>query len=489
MSRFGRALLPLALFSIGAVPTALLIGAANLDTKLDGLSFAHSLLFAAVAGGVALVIGGATAVVIGTLEFPGRRAAAVLLAIPIAAPPAFWWLGFSRLPGIPAGLSEGLLAGAVAAGLALSPVVFLLGLAAIREIPTSAYEAARLCLSPGRRFGRILIPLTRSSALAAFALIAVLTLAESEIPFLFGFRTAMTEIVTTFSRSFDPAAVALPAGVLVLSVLVLASLAAGPILRTLLAQPRGGVGVRRRKSPWATLLVPAVLTAFVFPLAGYAWPALRAAAGGNAPRVPFGSGVFITSIAEPAVTACVALGLGLAAAYPLRQSRGLWWLLVAGLLLFCLPPAINAIGWIGVDQRVVGRWTTPISVVHLFRLWGLAALGFAAAYVRLPSSLESAARLVPVSPVKRATAFVLPALAPSLAASSLLSGALVFADRDVASVLLPPGSERLMLDLYLLSANAPSSAVGLGGLFALGAAAVVAALAAGAPWLALRHRG
>jgi ABC-type spermidine/putrescine transport system permease subunit II len=75
----------------------------------------------------------------------------------------------------------------------------------------------------------------------------------------------------------------------------------------------------------------------------------------------------------------------------------------------------------------------------------------------------------------------LPALRPSLIAISALIAALVFADRDVASLLLAPGDSRLMLDLYLLSANAPSAKVGAMALVVLAAGAATITLAAAGP--------
>jgi ABC-type spermidine/putrescine transport system permease subunit II len=83
----------------------------------------------------------------------------------------------------------------------------------------------------------------------------------------------------------------------------------------------------------------------------------------------------------------------------------------------------------------------------------------------------------------------LPLLAPSLVAAAALVAALVFADRDVASLLLAPGASRLMLDLYLVSANAPSAAVGAAALVALAGATLTVALAAAGPLLLWRRRG
>jgi ABC-type Fe3+ transport system permease subunit len=159
-----------------------------------------------------------------------------------------------------------------------------------------------------------------------------------------------------------------------------------------------------------------------------------------------------------------------------------------GLLLFFVPAAVYAIGWIRLSQ-VLGGVTVPPIVAHASRAVGLPALGFAVAYSRLPKSLEDAAKLVPVSSFRRAFLFVLPVLLPSLVASSALVAALTYADRDVASLLLSPGTSRLMLDLYLRSANAPSGTVGIVALTALVGATLTVALAAAGPVFLWRRRG
>jgi ABC-type spermidine/putrescine transport system permease subunit II len=107
----------------------------------------------------------------------------------------------------------------------------------------------------------------------------------------------------------------------------------------------------------------------------------------------------------------------------------------------------------------------------------------------MPVSLENAARLVRMSALRRALMFVLPLIAPFLIASSAFAAALTYADRDVASLLLAPGAARLTLNLYLASANAPSSTVGVLALAVLaGAALTVAFAAAGPALLRVRRR-
>ncbi len=193
------------------------------------------------------------------------------------------------------------------------------------------------------------------------------------------------------------------------------------------------------------------------------------------------------SILEPVGCAWMAMTLTLVAAYPARRSKAMHVCLWAGLFLFCVPAAIYAIGWLALGQAH-GGVAIPPAVAHTSRAVALCALGFAVGYSRLPPSLDDAAALVPVSPFRKALLFVLPLMVPSLAASAALAAALTYADRDVASLLLPPGASRLTLNLYLASANAPSSTVGILALAVLVGAAATVVLAAAGPALILGRR-
>lgn len=109
-------------------------------------------------------------------------------------------------------------------------------------------EAARVSLAPTRRFVFVLFPLVRPALLAGFLLTGILLIGESEIPFLFGFRTSMTDVVTTFSQTFD-AGRSLPAILpLVVTVLALGLLMVTPLFRVMLPAARGGRGVIRKQA-------------------------------------------------------------------------------------------------------------------------------------------------------------------------------------------------------------------------------------------------
>ena len=475
------------LLTVAALPLFFLAARFAVLPSVDLSSLVPTLAFAVAGAAVSAIVGGALGAVIGTLDVPGRRWIVAVSAALVAAPPAFWWIGLTRLP-VGFG-SLGLVSGSGVAGLGLAPVTLLLVLAATREIPANAYEAARVSLGPAHRFVFVLVPLLRPALIAGFLLTAILLLGESEIPFLFGFRTSMTDVVTMFSQTFDPGRtvpIILP---LVGAVLLLGLLMIRPLFAVVLSSPRGGRGVVRKPGGAlvrvGTLVLPALVA---LSLAGYAWAAISGT-GNVWRRLPAGMSTVVVSIAEPVMCALAGLGLAVAAVYPLRRSVMIRTLTMIGLLLFCVPAAVVAIGWIAVGQAA-GGVSVPPAVAYVSRTIGLPALGFLIAYSRMPQSLDDAARLVSISPLRRAWRLVLPLFVPSLAATAGLIAALIFADRDVASLLLAPGASRLMLNFYLLSANAPSALIGATALIVFAAGATVITLAGSGPLvLWLRPRG
>jgi hypothetical protein len=99
-----------------------------------------------------------------------------------------------------------------------------------------------------------------------------------------------------------------------------------------------------------------------------------------------------------------------------------------------------------------GIIASPEEAVEWARTIGLPALGFLIAYSRMPQSLDDAARLVPISPVRRAWRLVLPLVVPSLAATAGLkivaSGALagsLLSDPSPVTVVLTTGRMRYCL--------------------------------------------
>src|SRR5262249_35510173 len=293
----------------------------------------QSIAFALSGAAVSVGVGGGAGLIAGTLDYPGRRSAVALSAALIAAPPAFWWIGCTRFP-IGSGGPRGAGWAAIVAGVALAPITLLLVLAASREIPSDAYQAARLSLGPMRRVWSVLVPLVRPALVAGFLLTAIVLLGESEIPFLFGFRTSMTDIVTTFSQTFDARRTVPIIAPLVVVVLLLGLLLVRPLFRVILPGPKAGRGVVRMPAGLhvaaGTLLPPFLL---MVSLSGYA----RAAVSGGgdfAQRISAATPTLGVSIAEPVLCAAAAVGLALLVAYPTRRSVAIRTLAIAGLMLF-----------------------------------------------------------------------------------------------------------------------------------------------------------
>jgi iron(III) transport system permease protein len=459
------------LLSTAALPIAFVISRFAVRPEVDVSSLHQALVFAVLGAAVATLIGGTLGGLAGTLEIPGRRWLVALSAALLAAPPAFWWIGFTRA-GVTTSTVSGLVAGAAVAGLMLAPISLLLALAATREIPANAFEAARVSLGPARRVWSVLIPLLRPALGSGFLMTAIILLGESEIPFLFGFRTSMTDVVTRFSQTFDVGA-AVPTVVPLLgAVLTAGLLAIRPLFALLLPHSRGGRGINRKRATAAASTAMYLLPGIAgLSLSGYARAALSAPPLWR--RLPVDGSTLVSSIAEPVLCAWVAVALGVAAALPVRRSAAVRGLAMAGLLVFAIPAALMGIGWIALGEAFAAPRVPP-AFAFVSRVIGLPVVAFLGAYARLPASLEDAARLVAISPWRRAWTFVLPLVGPSLVAASALIAALTFADRDVSSMLLQPGESRLMLNLYLASANAPAAVIGSMGLvvFAAGGAAI-----------------
>ena len=233
------------LLGFASIPLVfLLIHLSGVGLAIEWSSFGRTLGFAVGGAAIAPMTGGAIGVLSGLRTFPRRRGLLALAIVPIAAPPAFWWIGATRMTSA-WGNANGPGPAAVVAGLALSPVTLLLVFAALRQMPSNLYESARVARPPAARLHGVLLPLLRAPLAGGFVLTVILLLGESELPFLFGFRTVMTDVVTTFSQTFDVGKIVPIVIPLLLAILALGILAGRPIMRTVLTSSRGTHGVVR----------------------------------------------------------------------------------------------------------------------------------------------------------------------------------------------------------------------------------------------------
>ena len=100
-------------------------------------------------------------------------------------------------------------------------------------------------------------------------------------------------------------------------------------------------------------LCAAAPAACLFLSAGGYVRAIIAALPGRWPSVTIDPSTIVASIIEPVGSAWGALLLTLVTAYTARRSRAMPFFLWIGLLLFCVPAAIYAIGWIGAGKSTL----------------------------------------------------------------------------------------------------------------------------------------
>jgi iron(III) transport system permease protein len=271
--------------SVQAGPTARLV----LDTAL---------LVGGVVG-LALVVGVPLAWLVVRTDLPGRRALAVLAALPLVVPSyvaalallgalgprgllqdSLAPLGIERLPEI-----YGYEGAVLALTLSTYPYVFLLAAAALRGLDASAEEAARsLGARPGRVFFRVTLPALRPTLAAASLLVALYVLSDFGAVSLMQYPTLTRAVYLRYESLLDRGSAAILALVLVGLALVVVLLEARVRVRGAGYQSAPGAGRQARPVPlghwrWPALaFVAAVVGVFLaLPIGVLAWWARSAA--------------------------------------------------------------------------------------------------------------------------------------------------------------------------------------------------------------------
>ncbi|MDE3240621.1 MAG: iron ABC transporter permease [Paracoccaceae bacterium] len=162
----------------------------------------HSLETAAGSGLFALLLGSALAAIIGLTDIRARATFTFLLILPMMIPQhvtAIAWLQATG-PGSPLLQSLGLAPpvgtpnplyslGGILMLLTIQhvPLVFLVLLAALKQVPGELFEAARIAgARPHQALRRVLLPVVTPAVIAAYALAVVSTLGNFGIPALLG---------------------------------------------------------------------------------------------------------------------------------------------------------------------------------------------------------------------------------------------------------------------------------------------------------------
>jgi iron(III) transport system permease protein len=459
---------------------------------------ATSVLLVAAVGALALVIGVATAWLVATCEFPGRRLFEWGLVMPLAVPAyiaAFTYAGMLGVTGPVQRLIRGVTPGwadrfiwidvmrvetvILILALVLYPYVYLLGRATFLRQSRTALEAARtLGRSAWGTFFRVALPLARPAVAAGVALVAMEVLNDYGAVRYYGVSTLTTGIFRAWFGLGDvDAAVRLAAFLMlfVFAVLALERLQRGrrrfddgdarhrPLRRFELRGWRALVA-------FLVCLVP-VLFGFLLPVGQLGLWSVRTASeviDGAFLRLVLHS----FGLATLAAALCVAAGLLVAWAVRVARSGALRGLSRVSVLGYSVPGAVIAVGvmipLIALDRSVDAFVRAAFGVSTGLLLSGsLAALVFAyvvrfVAVAQLPiesgldrvcGNMDDAARLLGATPGRTLRRVGLPLLRGTLFGALILVFVDVLKELPLTLILRPFNFDTLATRAFQLATD------------------------------------
>ena len=463
--------LPLAYVVVRAAGAGAETWSGLIDERIPAL-LANTVGLTAVVCAGAVVIGGGLAYLVVRTDLPGRRALAVMCALPLAIPPYVGAIAYADVLGPRGGLRDllgveqlpsifGFTGSALVLTLFTYPYVFLLAAAALRNLNPSFEEAARALGRGGLRVlagttARLIAP----ALVAGTLLVGLYVLSDFGAVSLMRFDTFTTVIYEQLGGRFDPPGAAALSSVLV--VLTLLFLVAGLRARGRGSYEQTGSGFRResvhalgRARPLALAGVLAVLAlALGLPIARLATWTVEVMADQDLEE--FAGWAFnslLLSVVAASIAVACALPVAIVAA---RRGEGrderlgavVAWLAQAG---YALPGVIVALALVAIATRYVdplyGTFALLV-VAFVIRFLPQAIQSEEAGLQQIGPSLEEAARGLGAS---RAAAFrrvVMPLLAPSAAAAWALVFLTAVKELPATLILRPLGFDTLPVRVW-----------------------------------------
>jgi len=508
------ALLAVLTFTFDVLPAARLIGAAlapggtfTLDNALSVIASRSAvratvatLETAVLSSLLALLIGGAMALVLGLTDARARRPASFLFVLSMMISPQVIALAFLSLAGPASPLLNALgLAPApgtmnpmlgrggivLVLGLHHAPLVYIVLNAGLRRLPNAVIEAARIDGShPGRILGSIVLPLLRPHLVGAALLAFVAGIGNFGIPALLGAPVNYLTLPVLIYRRLSSFGTGVIGDVAALGLLVAAVAGLCAALSQWLTR-RDGVqleedgpfrpfwrlGAGRRAAEvfvWcvlaAALALPmlSLLTASLVPSYGMALTPATATFD-NFLEVLVRQDVTVRAFANSLLYAggsALALALlSVPLAYGLVRHAGAGRALVIGALeiAYVLPGVVLAIACILLFLKplplvAVSLYATPWIIVfaYLARFLPVALKPALAAMQQVELAQEEAAALDGARLTRRIVDIVGPSLLPAAAAGGLMAFLLAFNELTVSALLWSAGTETIGVVLYNL---------------------------------------
>lgn len=455
----------------------------------------NTVALALLVGALAAVVGVATAWIVATREFPGRRLFSWALMLPLAVPAyviAYVYTDLLDFSGPVQSLLRALLdaegavlppirslgGAALMLGLVLYPYVYLLARTAFSRQAKALFEAARMLGASRRRaFWRISLPAARPFLAGGVALAMMETVADYGVVEYFGVATFATGIFRTWFALGDLDAALLLAACLFALVAVLVfgerwarrgrfSNPVAPSAVLPLSRLRGW----RAAAASIGVAMPLAL-GFAIPVAVLAGHAVAA----GDPLLGRGFGAFVqASVGVAGTTALLAVAVALALAYCERVSPrpATRFAVGAATLGYALPGAVLAVGVLvpltSIDQSLA-RWLRDAFDWHA----GLLLTGTAAALVfaclvrfltvaynachggleQIHVRLDDAARTLGAGPGRMLRRIHVPLLRGSVATAGLLVFIDVVKELPATLILRPFNFETLATRVYRLASD------------------------------------
>lgn len=434
----------------------------------------NGLLVAVGVAAISLVVGAPLGLLTALYRFPGRRALALVQALPLLFPsflPAIGWSNLAGFGGLPRSIApSGILGTTLILGLQAIPLPLFATWAACRNLTASQIEVARL--HGGEKTvlnlaGRACL----GTGLLAALLGGILSLSDPGAPLILGCHTAAVEITTSFSALFDFELAGMQCLVLATVVFVLAFLPVAVGLRRLAsavlarqtrpAAPYAHSGLAALASVG---LVSLTVVASVLPWIGLCLPLFSNpmfARAAQTVRMTFWPTTIYCGVA-----ALVAAALGLALALLTRTSpKSRMAVMGVLLVLLTLPPSLGALGLIytssatpaGLD--LLFRSDLTVAVALGLRFLPVATIALMRSVGSLSTSWFEAAALHGVPGPLFFRRVVIPTVSSGICVAILLVTVLSAADITTTLLLEPPGRQTLPVAIFTIMANSPEGLV------------------------------
>ena len=420
-----------------------------------GSLLVNTMALVAVATLACTVLGVAIAWLVERTDLPGRRAWAVLAALPITVPAfvtSYSWVSIT--PAV-----QGFWGAAGIVTLAYYPLVYLPVAAVLRGTDPALEESARsLGMGPWRTFFRVTLPQTRIALLGGMLLVAVHMLSEYGAFAMLRFQTFTTAIYDEYKLSFDGAAASMLASVLVVLCLVLLVAELGARGRGRYARVDSGAARPATPAPlgrarWAVGAGFAALIglALGLPLATLAyWVATGSSAGfdlgallaatATSLELGLGAAVLTTLLALPVSV--------LAVRHPSRIATVIE---RATYLPFALPGIVVALSLIVLSIHyfpTIYGTTELLIVAYAILSLPLALVATRAALAQAPPVHEEMARSLGCRPLTAMARATLPRILPGLGAAAALVFLATVTELTATLLLAPIGTQTLATQFW-----------------------------------------